>query len=126
MMLPFCFNISWRWRVTTCKLCENRVCRSILSFQAHSFLLLYYFLKQLIYLKPSLVRSKVNNLLLGLSLGETTWLMMDSLFIQCARILAKNPCCFPNLTILCSLLEKDHFNGIAAKNKYFHLAFLMS
>lgn len=79
MMLPFWFNISWKWRLTTSKLCVNRVWGSRLSFPAHSLFHCIPLLNKSACLKPSLVRSKANNLLLGRSRGESTWLMMDSL-----------------------------------------------
>lgn len=40
---------------------------------------LHSFLKQVSIPKAFFVGNKVNNLLLGLSLGEPSWLMMDSL-----------------------------------------------
>lgn len=78
-MLPLCFNTSGRWRLTRGLWAKPGYVW--ISFVSGSFPLFNCdpLLNKSVWLKPSLVRSKVKSFFLGLSLGETTRLIMDSL-----------------------------------------------
>lgn len=86
-MLPFCFSTLWRWRLCAGEACEGAsVYVKVIPLHPHS-----PFFNKSVWPKPALVRSKGNGFLLGLSLGEMTWLVMDSLPILAPVLAKKNP-----------------------------------
>lgn len=96
--------------------CEGTfICSSILLFHCTP-----------LSLQPSLVKSKANSFLLGLSLGETTGLMMDSLpfnepEFHPSRI--HGNFLASSVSSLCSLSEKNVSLCYWKQTKSFHFAF---